>query len=486
MHINPLNSIDFYKAAHIDQYPDNTTMIYSNFTPRSSKHSNLPHTNERIVFFGLQYYIMSFLLETWDSEFFAKDKEEVVAEYRRRMDTSLGMYVVDTKHIAALHDLGYLPIEIKAVPEGTEVSMKVPCLTIHNTHPDFAWLVNYLESSLSCYLWKACTSATTARWYRRLMDKYAAKTGTDLDTVDFQAHDFSFRGMASIMDASLSGAAHLTSFKGTDTVAAIDLLEDYYLADAKENMMGGSVAATEHSVMSAYGEEYEMSVFRRLLSEVYPEGIVSIVSDTYDYWRLLTEYLPMMKHYVMARHNGKLVIRPDSGDPVKIICGDPDAPIGSPEYKGSVAVLWDIFGGHQTETGHRMLDPRIGLIYGDSITPERAEEILEKLHLKGYASGNIVLGIGSYTYQHVTRDTYGFAVKATAAEIEGEMVELFKDPKTDDGTKKSARGLLRVFDGKLQDQQATIEGGDLETIFKNGVLSRVQSLEEIRERLKEK
>lgn len=479
MLINPLTAIDFYKTDHRRQYPEGTTLVYSNFTPRSSKHSNLPNHKGGVVFFGLQYFIKFYLQDCWNKGFFDLPKKQVVAEYKRRLDTSLGVDAVPVEHIAELHDLGYLPLEIKALPEGSYCKLRVPALTIHNTNPKFFWLVNYIESVMSCYLWKPCTSATTAHWYRELFDKYAEETGSDMSMVQFQAHDFSFRGMSGIEDAALSGAGHLLSFNGTDSVPAIDLLEQYYNADATQELIGCSVPATEHSVMCMGGQVDEIETFRRLINKLYPTGIVSIVSDTWDFWQVITEYCETLYQDIMSR-DGKVVIRPDSGDPVKIICGDADAQEGTPEHKGAIECLWGIFGGTTTEKGYKLLDSHIGLIYGDSITPKRAIAIMEGLKAKGFASGNVVLGIGSYTYQYVTRDTHGFAVKATYGEVNGEGREIYKSPKTDDGIKKSARGLIKVINGELHDQQGCHEGGDLKTVFRDGDLLIDYTLQQVR------
>jgi len=487
---NPLTAIDFYKADHRSQYPRGTTEVYSNFTPRG-KHlpKVLPASfDNRIVFFGLQYFIKQFLQESWGKNFFERTKDSVVAAYKRRMDTSLGAGAVDVAHIAALHDLGYLPIRIKALPEGARVPIGVPVLTIVNTVPEFFWLTNYIESVISCYLWKPVTSATTAFEFNRLLHAYAAKTGTSLDLVKFQAHDFSLRGMSGLHDAALSGAAHLTSFYGTDTVPAIDLLEEYYHANAEREPVGLSVPATEHSVMSMGLQDGELRTFERLLTELYPRGIVSIVSDTWDFWKVVTEYTVALKETILSR-GGKLVIRPDSGDPVKIVCGDPDAPAGTPQRKGAVECLWEVFGGTVTATGFKQLDPHIGLIYGDSITLERAHNILKGLAQSGFASGNVVFGVGSFTYQFVTRDSFGFAMKATSGVVGGERREIFKSPKTDSGTKRSARGLLRVewednsyvlYDRQTEAQESA---GELKTVFEDGKLHRDYTLAEIRARI---
>lgn len=482
MRMNPLTAIDFYKADHRRQYPIGTQVVYSNFTPRASRTAN-----KEVVFFGLQYFIQEFLIDTWNEGFFKQPKEEVVAAYKRRMDTSLGEGAIPIEHIEAIHDLGYLPIRIKALPEGTIVPVRIPVFTIENTNPEFFWLTNYLESVISCMVWKMCTSATTAWQYRKKLNWFAEATGMDKGFVQFQGHDFSFRGMSGLQDAAMSGAAHLLSFVGTDTVCAIDFLEKYYGANAEKELIGCSVPATEHSVMCMGGQLDELETFRRLICDVYPNGIVSIVSDTWDFWQVVTKFTEILKTEIMAR-NGKVVIRPDSGDPVKIIAGDLSAPVGSPEYKGAVECLWEVFGGTETQTGHKLLDSHIGLIYGDSITLERADAILSTLAAKGFSSGNVVFGIGSYTYNYVTRDNYGFAMKATFGVVNGENRFIFKDPKTDDGTKKSARGKMiveRDGGGKLRLHEGLTHdaGGLLETVFEDGEMKKSHTLSEIRNRL---
>jgi nicotinamide phosphoribosyltransferase len=292
--------------------------------------------------------------------------------------------------------------------------------------------------------------------------------------------------MSGWQDATVSGAAHLTCFSGTDTVSAIDFVEDYYGADAEKELVGCSVPATEHSVMSMGLQDGELKTFERLITEIYPNGIVSIVSDTWDFWKVVTEYTVTLKDKILSR-NGKLVIRPDSGDPVKIIAGDPEAPVGSPEYKGAVECLWEIFGGTTSEKGYRTLDSHIGLIYGDSITLDRAFAILNNLKKKGFAADNLVFGVGSYTYQYVTRDNFGFAVKATSGVVNGERRDIFKAPKTDGGTKKSAKGLLRVehknntfvvHDCQTKEQE---DGGALIPVFLNGKILKHHSLSQVRQ-----
>lgn len=396
---NVLHACDFYKTGHLQQYPKGTESVYSNFTPRSVKHLNveLDLYDGKIVFFGLQAFIKSFLIEQFNETFFKQPLARVLKQYKRRMDTSL-FTNFDVSHIEALHNLGYLPIKIKALPEGCKVKPGIPVFTIVNTKPEFFWLTNYLETAISAEIWKKMVNATVASHYRSIFVKYALLTGAPMDFVNWQGHDFSLRGMSGIADGASNGMAHLTSFYGTDVVCAIDSMEAFYCADADKEIIGGSVPATEHSVMSLGGMDDELGTFKRLITEIYPSGIVSIVSDTWDFWNVLNVTAPSLKAEIMARE-GKVVFRPDSGDPVKIICGDPDAAPGSLEFMGAVRVLDMHFGSTLTEKGYKILDSHVGLIYGDSITPKRANQILRNLMDLGYASCNCVFGIGSYTYQ---------------------------------------------------------------------------------------
>ena len=479
--VSPMLLKDFYKTDHRRQYPKGTEYVYSNFTPRDSRVTGI----KSAVVFGPQYLVNEIFVSQFNENFFNAPKDSVVAEYKRRMDTALGPNAIDTQHIADLHDLGYLPIEVKALPEGSLCPLKVPMMTIRNTKPEFFWLTNALETIVSCTLWFPVQSATTAFQYRKILNSFAKETSDMLDFVPWQGHDFSMRGHSSAESAMVSGAGHLLSFTGTDTIPAIDWLEHYYHADAEKELIGGSVPATEHSVMCLGGAETELQTFNRLITEVYPSGIVSIVSDTWDYWHVLSDTVVTLKDTIIAR-NGKVVVRPDSGDPVKILCGDPAARAGSIENKGTVQHLWEVFGGTTNSKGFKQLDPHIGVIYGDSITMERATAICQQLKDKKFASTNVVFGIGSYTYQYVTRDTLGFAMKATHGVVNGLAIDIFKDPATDDGVKKSAKGLLRVnADYSLSQQvtEAEEKQGLLQTIFKDGKTYNTQTLAEIRARL---
>lgn len=489
---------DGYKLDHRRQYPEGTQFVYSNWTPRSCAY--YPEAEEGVVVFGIQYFIREYLIEKIQKSFFEVPKTKAVSWFKRRIDTFLGPdNQVGTKHIEALWDLGYLPIEIKALPEGSLCPIRVPALTLINTMPEFFWLPNYLETLISTSLWLPMTSATSARLYKKELLRHAKKTGFENDFLGFMVHDFSMRGMAGVEAAIMSGMAHLTSFVGSETIPAIEALEEYYFADADKELIAATVPATEHSVMCAGGKEDEFETFRRLITEVYPKGFISIVSDTWDFWQVITDYVPRLKEDILARE-GRVIIRPDSGVPEDIICGVDPAKYTKEEYealpehirKGAYECLWDVFGGTVNEKGYKVLDSHIGMIYGESITLERQKTIYARLEAKGFAATNLVLGVGSYTYQYKSRDSLGFAMKATWCQVNGEGREIFKDPKTDDGVKKSLKGLIKVnlVDGKyVATDQVTIEEENmdtqLETVFINGELVVRHSLEEIRKRVDE-
>lgn len=471
---------DGYKVGHVKQYPADTTLVYSNYTPRKSRIED----SDGMIAFGIQGFIKEVLIDYWNQNFFWWPRDAVMKEYAKRIDNYLGPGM-NYDHIGKLWDLRYLPIEIKCVPEGTIVPFRVPVFTIKNTLPEFYWVTNMIETDISNGVWHPMTSATTALRYRRVFEKYAKLTGADPSFVKWQGHDFSYRGLYSLDGAASSGAGHLLCFTGTDTIPAIDYLEQFYGADCEKELIGGSVPATEHSVMCMGGKQDELATIKRLITEVHPTGIVSIVSDTWNLWDVLTKYLPQLRSIIINR-TGKVVIRPDSGDPVKIICGDPASDEGRAKL-GVIQLLWYWFGGTTNAAGYKVLDPHVGCIYGDSITPERQVAILEGLKNLGFASSNVVLGVGSYTYQYVTRDTYGQAFKATYGEVGGVGYPIYKDPVTDDGTKKSATGLLKVYHnpvGKVEvmenvDWNAE-QTGLLQTIFKDGKQFNIQTLAQIR------
>lgn len=496
--IAPLTHTDAYKLDHRRQYPVGTTGVLSNFTPRGSRIKRV----EGVINFGLQAFLTTWLRDAWEP-FFAAEEDMVADLYKEFVSSILGEAAAEeigVDHIRQLHQTGFLPLRFRGLDEGTLVPLRVPMFTVENTRPEAFWLVNYIETILSAQVWQPMTSATTSFYFRELLDKWAVKTTGSTAGVEFQGHDFSFRGMAGEEAASASAAGHLLNFKGSDSLSAINFVEHNY--DGENGMILGSVPATEHSVMCAGGndENDEQATYERIL-KLYPEGIVSVVSDTWDLWNVLTNILPNLKEQILAR-DGKLVIRPDSGDPVDILTGtlyqkdreyfsEKESDVEMlPADKGVIELLWDVFGGTINDEGYKVLDPHIGAIYGDSINYDRAEAIFERLEAKGFASTNIVLGVGSYTYQYVTRDTFAFAMKATWVEIDGEGKEIYKDPITDNGTKKSARGRIAVVlgeDGQLAlrdgDEGAKLEGTPddlLHTLWEDGEFVSTQTYSDVR------
>lgn len=431
---------DGYKLDHRRQYPPGTQYVLSNLTARSSRIGGA----DVVPWVGIRPFCKQWFMDHANRTFFSQPRDQVIDGYKLFLNEYFGPNEIGAEHIGALHDYGKLPLQINALVEGTLVPYRVPMMTIQNTHPDFFWVTNYFETLMSSELWGACNSAATARRYRILLETYCRLTGGDPNFINLQGHDFSFRGMFGVGAASISSIGHQTSFYGTDCVPGIQLIKECY--DTTGIIVGCSVPATEHSVMCAGGFLTELETYDRLL-DLYPTGVVSIVSDTWNLWNVIDGILPKLYAKICAR-NGKLVIRPDSGDPVLILTGDVTKAPDSLAYKGVVEALWELFGGHTNDAGYRELNTHIGVIYGDSITEERARLICERLMAKGFASTNVVFGIGSYTYQYTTRDVNGFAIKATWCMVNGEERIMFKDPATDDGVKRSARGRLAVVENR--------------------------------------
>jgi nicotinamide phosphoribosyltransferase len=518
---NALLISDAYKQSHRIQYNEGTELVYSNWTARSNKRG--PKDTTGVVVFGVQgtFHIIHELFQDY---FFSYTKEEAVESFAALYEYYFNEKA-DTQHVEDLYNLGYLPIKVKSLKEGTICPYGVPIMTIVNTDPKFFWITNFLETIISNLLWLPMTSATTAKMFYDTLCGWSDLTCDNNEHIPFQSHDFSMRGMGLLDAAMASGAGHLTSFVGSDTIPAIYYVDAYYGSKAQ---IATSIPATEHSVMSMGTQESELDTFRRLITKTYPNGFVSIVSDTWDFWKVLTQYLPILYEDIMKR-DGKVVIRPDSGNPVDIVAGIPvydgmpeayhnggvvllnhnstktyhrvvrdkslfgyDYALGDevPEYEvnGAVATLYKVFGGVINDKGYKVLDAHIGLIYGDAITLERANSICDRLERKGFASSNIVFGSGSFTYTYVTRDTHGFAMKATYGEVDGKGRAIFKSPKTDGGVKKSLKGLLQVKDLHVN-QEVTWEeerDSDLKILYLNGDFINHQSFDSIRKELQSK
>ncbi len=481
---NPMLLIDYYKAVHAEMLPQNMTKSVSYFTPRMSRIDRW----DKVVMFGLQGMIKTFLIDYFNREFFERSFEEVIGEYKRVLDNTLGQNVYGIEKIEKLHRLGYLPIEIMALPEGTRVPVHVPMFGITNTHPEFAWLPQALESLISAESWHPMIAATVGYTYRKIVNKYYALTCDDTIERAKALGAFDFRGEECTESAIKAGAGWCMSFLNTATVPVVPYLEQMYGCDCTKEPVAFGSPSTEHAVMCSNFavDGDEITLLRRLLTEIYPNTSFSVVLDSYDYWHVIDTLLPQLKEEIMA-HKGCMLMRGDSGDCVEVVTK-------------TVFKLWEEFGGTVNSKGYKVLDSHVKAIYGDSITVQRCEQIYQILMENGFACSNVALGVGSFSFQCIeedgvlkpfTRDTFSSCIKATYCEIAGNPYPIFKDPK-DGGFKKSQKGCCVVFEenGELQyrdslnwEEAAAAADNLLQTVFKDGVLVKEQSLQEIRDRL---
>lgn len=481
---NPMLLIDFYKAVHAEMLPKGITKSVSYFTPRMSR---VKRWNE-VVMFGLQGFIKEYLIDYFNKNFFDL-KGGAVTSYKRIMDAALGENTYGLQKIADLYELGYLPIEIKALPEGTLAPMHVPMFSIENTHKDFAWLPQALESLISAEMWHPMIAATVGHTYRQIVNKFYEMTCDDDIPKSKALGAFDFRGEECLQSAVKAGAGWCLSFLNTATVPTIPYLERNYNCDCTKEPVAFGSPSTEHSVAcSNYAIDGDEEILiKRLLTEIYPNTSFSAVLDSYDYWNVVENILPKLKNEIM-NHNGCFLVRGDSGDCVDVVTR-------------TVFKLWEEFGGTTNSKGYKVLDPHVKAIYGDSITVQRCEQIYDILEKNGFAASNVALGVGSFSFQCIeedgvlkpfTRDTFSSCIKATYCEIDGKPYPIFKNPK-DGGFKKSQRGLCHVYTGS--DGELTFKDGYtsenlpmnnlLETVFRDGKLVKEQSLQEIRRVLNE-
>lgn len=472
---------DTYKQTHDRMYPKGLTKLVSYWVPRKSMFQN----TDKMIFFGLQAFIKEYLIDYFEKNFFQVDEKEIVSVYTKYMNIQIGSANYDLEKITALHRLGYLPLEIRALPEGTKVNMGVPCIELTNTHPEFAWLTQWVECILQVELWKTCCHATVANMYREAANAYYEKTVEGAKPSMAMA-DFGMRGMSCMNESIRTSAAWLLSFDKTSTIPALCYIDQMYHADCEKNQIGLGAVSTEHSVMGAnYSVDGdEVTFVKKLLTELYPDTSFSMVSDTYDYWNMVNEILPQCREEIM-HHNGKLLVRPDSGDIVEISVK-------------TVQRLWELFGGTVNSKGYKVLDSHIGIIYGDGCTLERVKEIWRQLKELKFAANCITFGVGAFCFTAMfedknmvvfTRDTFGIAMKASYGVIDGKEYFIFKDPKTDtDQLKKSHKGCCRVYrennELKCQDQlYGMTEDTLLETVYKDGKLQKEETFMQIRERI---
>lgn len=543
--------IDTYKRSHKSFMPHGTNRMFGVLTPRNNKMflQKYPMHDGHYVVFGVQETI-ELITDAFDS-FFRKPElaNTIKILFQHMIDDNL-----DNDEVESLQSLGYLPLRIRALPDGELVPMNVPCVSVESTHPDFAWLEGYMENLILIMMTPLITNATASREFHRLSTLYAGGTCDNTDHVMFQNNDFSFRTRKSLEEAMRCGVGILTHTFGTDNSPAVLHALLNYGGD-KCPVVGKSVYATEHSVtclnISYRGkgdvEKGEREFIYDTLTNTHKTGIVSIVSDTIDYFRVVSEFLPSMKEEILAR-DGKLVVRPDSGDPLQILCGictfrydtidefksaalrshinskdlnstysetayvEKDKSIyeikfitlqnkvitevnkleDSPKNLGTLEILWRNFGGSINDKGYMEINSKISVICGDGIDFNTQLEIFKRMEALGYASNNIVFGHGTRAYGLLCRDDLSIAFKSTYGEVNGESYNLLKNPKTD-SSKKSQEGLIAVqrdssgnlfaLERILPDEYENINN-ELEIVYDEGIVKlKAQTLDDIRRRL---
>eukprot|EP00933_Yihiella_yeosuensis_P083266 TRINITY_DN97458_c0_g1_i1.p1 TRINITY_DN97458_c0_g1~~TRINITY_DN97458_c0_g1_i1.p1 ORF type:complete len:527 (+),score=125.65 TRINITY_DN97458_c0_g1_i1:91-1671(+) len=430
---NIILTSDSYKISHWKQYPKGTEYVYSYFESRGCENEGW----DSVVFFGLQYFIKRYLMGQVVTAEKIEEAAEIYSEhFGDGINNNPGMFYREGwEHILKAHG-GKLPIHIKSVPEGMVIPNKTVLFTMVNTDPKCFWLTNFLETLL-VQVWYPMTVATNSRFQKISIMEWMAKTGnTDWavpNGVAFKLHDFGFRGVSSVESAAVGGCAHLVNFMGTDTIAALVCAHKYYGAS---KAAGGSIPASEHSTITSWGVEGECDAMKNML-ESYPEGLVACVSDSFDIWRACKDYWgdklkDLIKGRISGDKFGRLVVRPDSGDPAetctKII------EILLEQFKEDVTT---------TSTGHRLLPPYIRVIQGDGVDYKSIPKICEALSNAKIAVENIAFGSGGALLQKLNRDTFKCAFKCSDITINGEHREVFKDPITDNG-KASKKGRLTL------------------------------------------
>lgn len=458
---NLLLCTDSYKVTHHLQYPPGIETVYSYFESRGGKFSET-------VFFGLQYVIKKWLV----GQVVTKAKLDEAAEiYRLHLGADLFNYE-GWKYILEVHG-GRLPLRIKAVPEGTVVPVKNVLFTAENTDPKCFWLTNYIETLL-VQVWYPMTVCTNSRAQKEVIATYLDQTADNLSGLPFKLHDFGYRGSTSIESANIGGAAHLVNFRGTDTIAALCMARDYYGCE----MAGFSIPAAEHSTITSWRREGEVSAFKNMLTR-FPNGAVACVSDSYNIWDACEKlWGEELKELVMERGKrgaGPLIVRPDSGDPSTVVVK-------------VLETLGSKFGTTVNSKGYKMLPPYLRVMQGDGISLQSLGVILEHMKSHGWSADNLAFGSGGALLQKIDRDTQKCAFKCSFAVINGEGVNIYKEPITDLGKmSKKGRMTLERDDDNGSFVTRTENTGDpkkdlLVTVFENGSLMEDYSFDEIRER----
>jgi nicotinamide phosphoribosyltransferase len=442
-----LNS-DSYKYSQFNQYPPKTTVVYSYIESRGGVY-------DATVFFGLQAFIKEYLTGPVVTMDMIDEAEALITAHGEPFNREGWEYIVREHG-------GNLPVIIKAVPEGTVVGTRNVLATIENTDPACYWLTSFLETALLRAIWYPTTVATNSYENKKLILEYLERTG-DPTSIDFKLHDFGARGVSSLESAGIGGAAHLVNFMGTDTVEALLFARRYYGAD----VAGYSVPAMEHSTVTSWGRENEVASYRNMVKQNgKPGGIVSAVSDSYDIFKACELWGTELKQDILDS-GATLVVRPDSGDPAVVV-------------KQCLQILEKYFGSVKNAKGFKVLN-NVRVLQGDGINHASIRSILYTITLAGYSADNVVFGQGGALLQIVNRDDQKFAMKCSAALVNGEWVDVYKDPIHDKG-KQSKKGRVTLF--KTEDGFVSgIENGEpeaLETVFENGVLIRDMTFDEVR------
>lgn len=448
---------DSYKISHYKQYPPGTKRVYSYFESRRG--STYPQT----TFFGLQYWLQQYLAGPVVTQ-------EKIDEADEMFRLHFGGQVFNRpgwEDILQRHG-GFLPVEIKAIPEGTVVGESNVLMTVENTDDQAYWLTNFLETLL-VQVWYPSTVATQSRAMKQVITDYLIKTG-DPSLAEFKLHDFGFRGVTCPEQAAIGGAAHLANFQGTDNIPGIMLARTFY----REQMAGFSIPAAEHSTITSWGHEHEVDACRNML-EQYPSGLVATVSDSYDIFNCCANiWGGVLKDQVLAR-DGVLVVRPDSGEPPVVV-------------NRVLDILGEKFGFTVNSKGYKVLPPKVRVIQGDGIDFKMLDLILDAITKNGWSTDNLGFGSGGGLLQKLNRDTQRFAFKCSSVVVGEQHRDVYKQPITDKG-KKSKAGRLKLIrqDGPEGDVFATVPQSDpredqLQFVFRNGEVLINQTFAEIRER----
>tara|TARA_R110000751_G_scaffold55247_5_gene118470 strand:- start:21 stop:1439 length:1419 start_codon:yes stop_codon:yes gene_type:complete len=451
---NILLNVDSYKASHAFQYPPDTQYVYSYIESRGGKW-------DRLVFFGLQMFLKEYLCTP-----ITREMIDAAEDFWRAHGEPF--YRAGWDHILDAHD-GYLPVEIKAVPEGEIVPTGNVLVTVVNTDPKCFWLTSALETALLRAVWYPTTVATNSRHCKQVILRYLDLTSDDRDQVAFKLHDFGARGVSSLESAALGGVAHLVNFRGTDTVSGVLAARKYY----SEDMAGFSIPAAEHATMTAWGRDGEARAYRNMIRQFGGKGkLVAVVSDSYDLFNAVDKIWGEELRQEVIDSGATIVVRPDSGNPAVV-------PVDC------VVHLGEKFGYSLNAKGYKVLAPCVRVIQGDGINIDTIERILRNLADKGWAADNIAFGMGGGLLQQLNRDTLKFAMKCSAAQIKGQWIDVYKDPITDHA-KHSKRGRLALV--RENGEYVTIAAdaaGDRDVlipVYRNGKLLCDWRFAEIRER----